>query len=168
MTERLRKILKGGKLAPKTADEAAVKYAVDNAGGGGSELPAVTNADNGKVLGVVGGAWDKMEAAKEPLVVEFTATESGGSISVSTTTLVTEILAAKAAGRDVVGTVDLGAYKQEFPLTAYGPGLSGDGLVGFGGVIPDSGDKKSSIFSVQGDADINDGVETDIWQLFVS
>lgn len=34
MTERLRKILRGGKLTPVTADEQAVKIAVDNAGGG--------------------------------------------------------------------------------------------------------------------------------------
>jgi hypothetical protein len=38
MTERLRKILKGGKIDPKTADEAAVKYAIDNAGGSGDLL----------------------------------------------------------------------------------------------------------------------------------
>ena len=31
-------------------------------GGGGSDLPDVTEADNGKVLGVVNGAWNKMDA----------------------------------------------------------------------------------------------------------
>lgn len=31
-------------------------------GGGGSELPDVTAADNGKILGVVNGAWNKMDA----------------------------------------------------------------------------------------------------------
>lgn len=31
------------------------------AGGGGSELPSVSGSDNGKVLGVVNGSWDKME-----------------------------------------------------------------------------------------------------------
>lgn len=30
-------------------------------GGGGAGLPAVTEADDGKVLGVVGGEWDKMD-----------------------------------------------------------------------------------------------------------
>lgn len=31
-------------------------------GGGGSDLPEVTSADNGKILGVVDGAWNKMDA----------------------------------------------------------------------------------------------------------
>ena len=32
---------------------------MDNGGGGGSDLPAVSAADNGDVLTVVNGAWDK-------------------------------------------------------------------------------------------------------------
>lgn len=32
-----------------------------NGGGGGSDLPDVTIADNGKVLGVVAGSWNKMD-----------------------------------------------------------------------------------------------------------
>ncbi len=34
-------------------------------GGGGAGLPAVTSEDNGKVLGVVNGQWDKMEIGGE-------------------------------------------------------------------------------------------------------
>ena len=43
-------------------------------GGGGSDLPSVTAADNGKVLGVVDGAWDKTD--KSPLVVTYTIAEA--------------------------------------------------------------------------------------------
>lgn len=43
---------------------AYMKYMDDiEDGGGGSALPAVTAADNGKVLTVVEGAWDKADAA---------------------------------------------------------------------------------------------------------
>lgn len=38
MTERIRRILRGKNITPKTADEAAVKYAVANGGGGGGIL----------------------------------------------------------------------------------------------------------------------------------
>lgn len=94
---RLTQILRGKKIKPLTDIEAAVKYAVDNAGSGGgggsitvdsslsdsstnpvenrvitaaladATLPTVTNADNGKVLGVVNGAWDKMEIGGDTL-----------------------------------------------------------------------------------------------------
>lgn len=36
------------------------KVSQGGSGGGGSSLPSVTSEDNGKVLGVVNGAWDKM------------------------------------------------------------------------------------------------------------
>lgn len=38
MTERIRRILRGKNITPKTADEAAVKYAIANGGGGGGIL----------------------------------------------------------------------------------------------------------------------------------
>ena len=41
-------------------------------GGGGSDLPEVTSADNGKVLGVVEGSWNKMDA---PYGVDYSETE---------------------------------------------------------------------------------------------
>lgn len=50
-------------------------------GGGGSALPDVTSADNGKVLGVVDGAWSKMDTgggggSVEPLIVHITPNEN--------------------------------------------------------------------------------------------
>lgn len=57
---RKQKILYGENITPKTGDEYAIKYAVDNAGSGGSGgLPEVTTDDNGDVLTVVSGAWAK-------------------------------------------------------------------------------------------------------------
>ena len=40
-----------------TGETIALIKAFGNGGGGGSSLPSVTSADNGKVLGVVNGAW---------------------------------------------------------------------------------------------------------------
>lgn len=45
MTERLRKILRGSKLTPMTADEFAVKEAIDNAGSGGDKYETVTEIE---------------------------------------------------------------------------------------------------------------------------
>lgn len=39
-----------------------IRELAKNGGGGGSDLPEVTSADNGKVLGVVEGSWNKMDA----------------------------------------------------------------------------------------------------------
>ena len=49
-------------------------------GGGGSSLPAVTAADNDKLLTVVNGAWDKATAAKELPAV--TGTNNGQILKV--------------------------------------------------------------------------------------
>lgn len=42
-------------------------------GGGGSDLPDVTSVDNGKILGVVNGAWNKMDAPSGG--VDYSTTE---------------------------------------------------------------------------------------------
>lgn len=42
-------------------------------GGGGSDLPDVTAADNGKILGVVNGAWNKMDAPSG--AIDYSTTE---------------------------------------------------------------------------------------------
>lgn len=80
---RLTQILRGKKIKPLTEMESAVKYAIDNAGsGGGSSLPAVTSADNGDLLGVVEGAWGKVDppAAELPAV---SSTDNGSLLGVS-------------------------------------------------------------------------------------
>lgn len=58
--------------------------AVEDASGGGSgsSLPAVTADDNGKVLGVVNGAWDKMDAPIGAVVIkQITVSEAVVSIT---------------------------------------------------------------------------------------
>lgn len=42
-------------------------------GGGGSDLPDVTEADDGKILGVVNGAWNKMDAPSG--AIDYSTTE---------------------------------------------------------------------------------------------
>lgn len=82
MTKRLRDILMGSNIKPVTSDEKAVKYAVDNAGGGGgSDLPDVTAADNGKLLGVDGGEWGKVDPPSELPAV--TASDNGKVLGVA-------------------------------------------------------------------------------------
>ena len=45
-------------------------------GGGGSDLPDVTAADNGKVLGVKNGQWDKVDSsAVDPAIIEQAVTD---------------------------------------------------------------------------------------------
>ena len=49
-------------------------------GGGGSSLPSVTSSDNGDVLGVVDGAWGKMEAPSG--LPEVSSTDNGDVLTV--------------------------------------------------------------------------------------
>ncbi len=46
---------------------------IKKSGGGGSGLPEVTSADNGKLLGVVNGKWNKMDAPSGG--VDYSTTE---------------------------------------------------------------------------------------------
>lgn len=49
------------------------ELARNGGGGGGSDLPDVTAADNGKVLGVVEGSWNKMDIPSN--VIDYSTTE---------------------------------------------------------------------------------------------
>ena len=100
-----------------------------NKGGGESELPAVTGVDNGKLLGVTGGEWGKVDAPasfapyavsgtfgtdaneKETITLNKTAAElytavSAGvmckvtvTVTVQETTITTEVITAVVAAR---------------------------------------------------------------------
>lgn len=65
--------------------------------GGGSSLPAVTPSDNGKVLGVVNGAW---AAQQKKFIVTLTPTAQDFSGTMDKT--VSEINAAYEAGQEIV------------------------------------------------------------------
>ena len=90
--------------------------------GGGAGLPAVTSEDNGKVLGVVNGAWNKTEATSESdFVIEATLdTESMGISNLSED--FDAIAAAAKAGKNVrivaetPGTVDKVMYFAKLDL----------------------------------------------------
>lgn len=100
-------------------------------------------------------------------VVTFTAEvdQEGHVTSLSADKRVTEILAAKSAGKKVIAKVDAGIYTMEFILSAYGPGLTGKGLVGFASAIPDAGDSRTAVSSVLGTAGAIEGAE-DSWYIY--
>lgn len=70
----------GGQLAD-VADITTIPDMIDAitalGGGSGSSLPAVTSDDNGKLLTVVDGAWDKAEASNNLVNIDATYTDSG-------------------------------------------------------------------------------------------
>lgn len=70
--------------------------------GGSIELPKVTSSDNGKVLGVVSGAWNKMDApsGSDPFIATFSGS-NGGTCDKT----FAEIKAAIDAGRAVFASI---------------------------------------------------------------
>lgn len=56
-----------------------VMFAGNRSGSSGPSLPEVTSEDNGKVLGVVEGAWDKMDAPSDGSTVLVTGYRPQGT-----------------------------------------------------------------------------------------
>lgn len=82
--------------------------------------------------------------------------------------IVADILPAIEAGKNVKMIAPAASFGNDFDLifriSAHGTGgASGDGMVALYCVIPDTAENKSEIYTVKGVADINDGVETDMW-----
>ena len=105
MTERLRKILRGASITPKTADEAAVTTAIENAGGGGS-------GDGGNVLRI-------------PFTL--TVEQETGAITGTTEAVIADAAAALDAGKILIAdaTLDAGAFGEQH-LCAVMSGTVGD------------------------------------------
>lgn len=79
--------------------------------GGGSSLPAVTSADNGKVLAVKDGAWAADEMQQKKFIVTLTPTSPDFSGTMDKT--VAEITAAYEAGQEIwacMSSFEVGFY----------------------------------------------------------
>jgi hypothetical protein len=82
---------------PLTRQEMYLDAIAKKSGGGGSALPSVTSDDNGKVLGVVDGAWAKDDKT-------FIATYNGHPLvgtPITCENTFSEIVGAYNAGKDV-------------------------------------------------------------------
>lgn len=86
---------------PATREEVYLRQIAENGSGGGSSLPEVTAEDNGKVLSVVEGAWDKADASGGTKVDFFNAGYSGSSVTLLNGKTAGDIIDSLAAGNDV-------------------------------------------------------------------
>lgn len=86
---------------PQTRVEQYLNEIAQNGGGGGSDLPAVTPADNGKVLKVIEGAWDKgnESGGASDLLVNFAVDTDEGTVT--TITSIADIVTAINGGTNV-------------------------------------------------------------------
>lgn len=86
-------------------DPIALAVAKAAAGGGGSSLPAVTEADNGKVLTVVNGAWDKAapSGGSEIFEVVFEVSVGASGIEVIADKTFADVAAANQSGKIIAG-----------------------------------------------------------------
>lgn len=108
----------------------------------GAGLPAVTGDDNGKVLGVVNGAWDKTEVSggNDDFPVTATLGTDGDNMTISDLSKsVGEIYAAYSAGKKVHLVMDgsnlVSGMDLDIPLTQ----IIGDDVAVFGGNISGAG-----------------------------
>lgn len=93
-------------------------------------LPAVTAADNGKVLGVVDGAWTKVAGGGggDVLVVPVTMTIVDDAPVLSTSVVVADVIAATESGKAVLYTMYFAMNGLYSVITSY---EIADGSVGF-------------------------------------
>ena len=88
-------------------DQAGAQWHAKSGGGGGSGLPAVTSDDNGDVLTVVNGAWDKAAPSgggSDIFVVTYT--DNSGTLTYDKT--LAEIYTAIKAGKNVMAIMPIG------------------------------------------------------------
>lgn len=94
----------------------AVATAIENSGGGGgSSLPAVTSEDNGDVLTVVNGAWNKATpSGGGVLIVQVTQTEADSTSATADKTYA-EVMAAIQSGKQVYAVFNHHEGSSQYP-----------------------------------------------------
>ena len=113
------------------------------------ELPAVTSDDNGKILAVVNGAWNKATASGGASLFVITATDNNGTITLDKT--YAEIEQAYNAGNILVVDYNDGTIvRRHIPLNACT--LSGSNLI-FDFVLVIVGDGVTTTGDIQIDCD---------------
>ena len=152
MTERERLLLLGKDITPGTADEVAIKTAIDNAGsGGGSSLPEPGNVGN--VLTSTGEAWESAVLPKETVIVSGALTMNGDVIEVSNLSQsAQDVRAYVNAGKFVfLRAMSAGDIDKVLVEAAFSYGV--DGVVIYSGVAVDTlSGNKLEIIVVQPDA----------------
>lgn len=104
---------------PITRQERYLDAIAKKGGGGGSALPAVTSADNGKVLGVVDGAW-AVEDKRFVVTCTPTAQDYSGVMDKS----IEEISAAYYAGKEIWFKISGGVAVPLFAVNVTSGGLT--------------------------------------------
>ena len=102
----LEKILCGAAYTARTRLEKAVKTAMDSIASA-VELPTVSNTDNGKILGVSSGKWQKVSPVDySPFAVTATASQSGEATVLTLNKKASALYDAVASGRMVKITLE--------------------------------------------------------------
>jgi len=123
---------------PATLGElkAMIAAAAAEAVAAATELPKVTNTDNGKVAGVSGGKWAAVAPVDySDVEVPFTVTVEDDTPTAGTTASFATVAAAKAAGKTLVAAI---SFPEEDPVTVYAP---------LRARLPATGDVEALLFS---------------------